>query len=364
MEYKTIILRKIKQMKKLIILTSVIIFVISCKKENISDAIIAGSISSFICEGDSITAKLIYGQSASHVQLIIPYSGGNGKNYDALTFNSTEIDGLIAKLPAGTLQNGAGSLVFDVAGIPSNYGVGTFTIQFGSQTCKVSFTVERPTSGNGPVIVDVDGNSYKTVFIGSQHWMGENLKVSKYNDGTFIPNIKVDSLWQKDSLGAWCDYDNNPSNGIEYGKLYNWYVVNPKTIKNVCPSGWHVPTDAEWTILIDYLGGTNVAGGKMKEVGTAHWKTASTGTNSSLFTALGSGVRLSQGYFGVAPWMASWQSAGIGIRSYWWSVSEYSSDYAINRYIDESGNFIGKDLPGNTPNFSYKKSGLAIRCVK
>ena len=116
----------------------------------------------------------------------------------------------------------------------------------------------------GPKIKDIEGNLYKTVTIGTQQWMAENLKVSKYIDGTTIPNITDNTQWENNTTGAWSYYNNDAANNTKYGKLYNWYAVSKTTNdnKNVCPTGWYVPTDAEWTVLTDYLGGTTVAGGK------------------------------------------------------------------------------------------------------
>src|SRR5574344_1985932 len=99
-------------------------------------------------------------------------------------------------------------------------------------------------------ITDIDGNTYKTVTIGTQTWMAENLKVTKYNDGIAIPNVTDATAWSELTTGALCDYDNTPSNSETYGKLYNWYAVNTGKL---CPTGWHVPSDAEWTILENYL---------------------------------------------------------------------------------------------------------------
>ena len=155
-------------------------------------------------------------------------------------------------------------------------------------------TIGKP----GANITDVEGNSYKTVTIGTQTWMAENIKVSKYSDGTTIPNITDNTQWQNDTSGAWSYYNNDAANNTKYGKLYNWYAVSKTSNgnKNVCPTGWHVPTDAEWTVLIDYLGGETVAGSKMKEVGTTSWNIPNTdATNTSLFSALPGGSRGSFG---------------------------------------------------------------------
>jgi len=115
---------------------------------------------------------------------------------------------------------------------------------------------------NSNSITDIEGNLYHTITIGTQTWMVENLKTIKYNNGDKIPNITDNDMWSKQINGAYCDYSNNPLSADTYGHLYNWYVVNDK--RNVCPNGSHVPTDAEWSTLINYLGGKEIAGGKMK----------------------------------------------------------------------------------------------------
>ena len=112
-------------------------------------------------------------------------------------------------------------------------------------------------------VTDIDGNEYETVEIGEQVWMAENLKVTHYNDGTEIPTGYSDDDWAGLSTGAYAVYDDNESNADTYGYLYNWYAVDDD--REVCPASWHVPTDGEYTALSDYLGGTSVAGGKLKE---------------------------------------------------------------------------------------------------
>ncbi len=197
-----------------------------------------------------------------------------------------------------------------------------------------------------PTISDVDGNVYKTVYIGTQQWMAENLKVSKYNDGTDIPTyIIYTTQWQ----GAWSYYMNDEANNAKYGKLYSWYAVSSTTNrnKNVCPTGWHVPTDVEWKVLTDYLGGESVAGGKMKEVGTTNWTYPNNGaTNTSLFSALPGGNRHNNGDYNF-----------IGSYGCWWSSTEASSNLAS--YLHLSASF------GSA--FSYysnKLGGLSVRCLK
>lgn len=202
--------------------------------------------------------------------------------------------------------------------------------------------------GNG--ITDVEGNKYKTVIIGTQEWMGENLKVSKYSDGSAITNGTDDYVWNNNKNGAWCNYDKDISNNLKYGKLYNWNVTSPTMNgnKNVCPSGWHVPTNEEWKILTNYLGGDNIAaGGKLKEEGVSSWNSPNTdATNSSLFSALPGGGRYSDANFG-----------GIGSKGYWWSSSEYSTDGAWYLLLNRSTGV-------EEVSYEVKKYGLSVRCLK
>ena len=175
--------------------------------------------------------------------------------------------------------------------------------------------------------------------------MVENLKVTRYRNGEPIPNITDNKAWTKLKKGAICDYDNKPSNSETYGKLYNWYAVSDN--RNIAPAGWHVPTDAEWTILTDYLGGEKVAGGKLKETGTTHWTNPNTAaTNESGFSALPGGYRSSFGSF-----------LNVGIYGYRWSATEYSTSnawYRFMSYIDSSVFRI--DV--------YKQDGFSVRCVR
>ena len=136
----------------------------------------------------------------------------------------------------------------------------------------------------------------QTVTIGTQVWMTKNLDVDHFRNGDPIPQAKTDEEWQKageNKQPAWCYYDNDPANGVKYGKLYNWYAVNDE--RGLAPEGYHVPSDKEWTVLIDYLGGEEVAGEKMKS--TSGWEENGNGSNSSGFTALPGGYRYETGLY-------------------------------------------------------------------
>lgn len=165
------------------------------------------------------------------------------------------------------------------------YKVNYNTPDFGTQSYTVSAELK---SGN--TVTDIDGNVYQTVTIGTQVWMKENLKTTRYKDGTAIPNVTDNMQWDNLSSGAYCIYDNNAANNTTYGKLYNWYAVNTGKL---APAGWHVPTDAEWTTLTDYLGGDDIAGDKMRDTTFTLWEyyDGFTSTNSSGFTALPAGFR-------------------------------------------------------------------------
>ena len=176
--------------------------------------------------------------------------------------------------------------------------------------------------------------------------MVENLKVTRYRNGEPIPNITDNKAWTKLKKGAICDYDNKPSNSETYGKLYNWYAVSDN--RNIAPAGWHVPTDAEWTILTDYLGGEKVAGGKLKETGTTHWTNPNTAaTNESGFSALPGGDRgIINGTFYY-----------LGSFGYWWSSTEISLKHAWYRGMSYN---YGNVFRSST----NEQDGFSVRCVR
>jgi uncharacterized protein (TIGR02145 family) len=197
---------------------------------------------------------------------------------------------------------------------------------------------ETPLSGEK--VTDIEGNVYNTVALGTQVWMVEDLNVGKYNDGTAIPNITDKTAWQNSSTGACTWYSNDKT----WGTLYNWYAVNTGKL---APAGWHVATDEDWTTLTDYLGGENVAGGKLKETGSVRWDSPNTGaTNESGFTALPGGFRKGDGTF-----------SSFGGGGYWWSSTEFDALNSWARYIFWSGSIIYRG-------HYDKREGHSVRCVK
>jgi uncharacterized protein (TIGR02145 family) len=210
----------------------------------------------------------------------------------------------------------------------------------------MSFAITAAVASDSTVTVaDIDGNVYKTIKIGEQWWMAENLRVIHYRNGDAIPHI-AEGTWSVLTTGAYCNYDNDVNHVTTYGRLYNWLAVNDN--RNIAPIGWHVASDAEWQILVHYLGGDAVAGGKMKEAGLAHWALPNTGaTNESGFSALPGGCRDFDSKYD-----------GVGGYAFFWSSTEKSRYHAWSQdlYYKYSG-IISDD-------YSNKSCGYSVRCVK
>src|SRR5690554_3255453 len=220
-------------------------------------------------------------------------------------------------------------------------------------------TIEETTSGT--FIDSRDGNEYNWVQIGDQVWMAENL--------AYLPSVNMVADGSEDAAGSYYyvygyGYDGTnvaeakaTDNYATYGVLYNWTAA-----MNACPDGWHLPSDAEWTELTDYLGGESVAGGKLKETGTTHWNSPNTGaTNETGFTALPGGYRNSSGAF-----------HRIGYLGYWWSATEYSATNAWDRdvrYDDRAGTpppwrdvrFINSSV---SRDYYNKEVDFSVRCLR
>lgn len=218
---------------------------------------------------------------------------------------------------------------------------GTFSVYNGKTTARFNTTLTYGT------MTDYDGNVYRTIIIGTQTWMAENLRATHYKDGTSIPKENKASTWMNLTSGAYCAYDTttNEASIATYGLLYNWYAVETGKL---APSGWHVPSDAEWTTLTSYLGGASVAGGKMKEAGTTHWSSPNTSaTNESGFTALPSGHRdYSDGTF-----------YNLFRHGFWWgsTATHTPSSYGLVLHFSET--YCSYDA-------TYRGHGFTVRLLK
>jgi uncharacterized protein (TIGR02145 family) len=238
--------------------------------------------------------------------------------------------------------DGTGSFISAISGLESgtDYYVRAYaTNSFGTAYGNAFFFITP--------VTDVDGNVYNTVPIENMVWMAANLKTTKYNDNSQILNVTDNEEWSNLSEPAYCWYKNNESAyKNKYGALYNWFAINTGKL---CPNGWHVPCEAEWTALTDYLGGEYVAGGKLKELGLINWISPNLGaTNESGFTALPGGYRT-----GLDP--GSFRAAGyIG---WWWASNESALLWARNRTLAFDAIEIARGQ-------ALKKNGYSVRCVK
>ncbi|MCX6249988.1 MAG: fibrobacter succinogenes major paralogous domain-containing protein [Bacteroidetes bacterium] len=229
--------------------------------------------------------------------------------------------------------------------------------------CMTSHDDVDITTFTGPFICgtsiapDIDGNPYHTVQIGTQCWMSESLRTKHYADGTAITDGKTaGNITGNYTTKYYFDYNNNPVNSLPFGKLYTWAAVMngaassnsvPSGVQGPCPAGWHVPSDAEWILLENFLGGSNIAANKLKQTGTAYWLTTDANvTNSSGFSALGSGLRSNDNTF-----IAAYNYG------YWWTSTEKNAGTAWEHYIT----YYGSDVHRFSPTKDY---GNSLRCLK
>jgi uncharacterized protein (TIGR02145 family) len=254
---------------------------------------------------------------------------------------------------------GSGTFSSNLTGLLANttyyvraYATNSAGTAYGSQ---INFTTKNET---GEIIFnpdltygsvsDIDGNIYKTILIGTQTWIAENLKTTKYNNGEVIPLIEDTENWSTLETAGYCWYNNDPvENRDIYGALYNWYSVNSGKL---CPSGWHVPDSVAFNTLNDYLGRGTDAGGKLKETGTVHWATPNPGaTNESGWTALPAGLRNNIGVF-----------EKLGFEGDWWysaaALPTTSGELTYLRWYVTGLNF--------TVDYDIVLIGAAVRCVK
>nr|WP_255494211.1 fibrobacter succinogenes major paralogous domain-containing protein [Hufsiella ginkgonis] len=195
-------------------------------------------------------------------------------------------------------------------------------------------------------VSDVDGNTYRTVRIGNQLWMAENLRVTHYRDGSAILQLPANEAWRKAEDGAWCDYFNERENGKTYGHLYNWLAVND--VRGIAPAGWRVPSQEDIAELITYLKGDTIAASGLKEAGAAHWIDAgSNASGDSGFDALPGGYRS-----GIDGSFHTLKSNG-----YWWAATRSFELFAWSPRIFGSFADVDRDK-------SYYTYGFSVRCIK
>jgi uncharacterized protein (TIGR02145 family) len=234
--------------------------------------------------------------------------------------------------------------------------VGTYTVQltvtnnYGSDTVQKTNYIYATNSDGTGTVTDIDGNVYQTLEIGTQVWMAENLKVTHYRNGEAVLNINGDREWFYNTSGAYCWYSNDISWKDVYGALYSWFAVVDS--QQLCPAGWHIPTDAEWTILTEYMGGEDEAGGKLKSTRTApdahpRWDSPNAGaTNISGFSGVPGGYRDFDGTFNYR-----------GRYSIFWSTTDYSSTYAWHHYLNYNTRQVYRG-------YTDKRNGYSVRCLR
>jgi uncharacterized protein (TIGR02145 family) len=308
-----------------------------------------GSITALNCNNATNNGTLSAGTAANGVSSSVPYTGGNGGSYNGQTVSSTGVIGLTATLTAGNFANGAGSLTYAITGTAATSGTANFALNIGGQNCTVSIQVVGIVSNPGAGVT-FNGYTYASIVLGNgQEWMAENLRTTTYANGDPIPNVTDNTQWSSLATGAWSHYNNDSQYENPYGKLYNWYTV--ADTRNVCPSGWHVPADAEWSTFINYLdptanGNTNNAGGKMKSTGTQYWLSPNTdATNESGFSGAPGGARSGNGF------------TNVGIWGYWWSSTQNNTNGTWIRYLNYGSGSVLRT-------YDYETIGYSVRCLK
>jgi len=269
-----------------------------------------------------------------------------GCNQTGLTYSIAEVAGASSynwAVPAGaTIVSGQGTtaIVVNMGCISGNVSVRAESGCGNSDYVDLYIT----TFTCGDQYTDVrNGKTYNTVTIGDQCWFAENLDIGTRIDGG---SDQTDNS----TIEKYC-YDDDPNNCSVYGGLYQWdemmQYATTEGVQGICPDGWHLPADGEWTVLINHLGGETFAGGKLKEAGTSHWASPNTnGTNESGFTALPGGTKITGGGFSF-----------LGRYGVWWSSSEVTDTHARIRSLYYTNGQVGRD-------YDYKTTGFSVRCLK
>jgi uncharacterized protein (TIGR02145 family) len=272
----------------------------------------------------------------------IPDSGGKTVTQRGIVYSTTENPTTLNdKILSGT---GIGEFSITITGLTQKTTY--FVRAFASNEVGTAYSnqIKLTTNTASTTISDIEGNSYNTINIGNQIWMTSNLSTSRFRNGVYIPYILNSTQWANTKSPALSFYNHDNNFESNYGKQYNWYAVADP--QGLCPVGWHIPSNNEWTILSDFLGGLNVAGGKMKATGTQFWSFPSNGNNSSGFTGLPGGFRNIDGTFGI-----------LGYNGFWWSATDENEQKAFNRSIIYTDNVLSVGS-------SSKNQGFSVRCIK
>jgi len=310
----------------LMLLSSLIITISSCSKDDDTpDPVIPAELSSMTIKNAPIKTDYYVGENLDLSGLIVTFNMDNGETED-VAFSNFSDKGLTCS---------------PVDGIELTSNMDEVIITHTNSGKIVNQLISFLT------LTDIDGNTYSHVKIGNQIWMVENLKTTHYRNGDEITDgTGVGDISTETDPKYWFAFDDDLDNVSTYGRLYTWYAVNDS--RNICPDGWHVPTDEEWTILTDYLGGLSVAGGKLKETGTTHWDSPNDGaTNETGFTALPGSYRSNTSGF----------PHGLGNQGIWWAASESGSEDAWYRWVYYGDSAVGRD---DNP----KQQGFSVRCIK
>ena len=302
-------------------------------------AIVLPTISTTVISGITKTTAVSGGN--------ISADGGGNITSRGVVWNTTT-GATIALSTKTTDGTGTGTFSSILTGLTPNttyyiraYATNSAGTNYGNE---ISFKTAAPPA---LTVTDIDGNIYKTVTICNQIWTETNLNVSKYRNGDIIPQVTDPTQWRNLTTGAWCYYLNDTANGPIYGKLYNWYAVNDS--RGLAPTGYHIPSDSEFTILTTCLGGESVAGDKMKETSSTHWIIPNTvATNASGFTALPGGIRGDSGPFNQ-----------IGVTCNIWSTTVND---AVNKNVWCLTLFNNQGITyKSTPNYGY---ACSVRCLR
>jgi uncharacterized protein (TIGR02145 family) len=297
--------------------------------------------------------------SISNITSTSATSGGDISNDGGTPVTQRGIVWSISPIPttannSTNYGNGTGIYSSDLTGLIANttyyvraYATNSAGTAYGNE---LSFTTSAGIVSNPGVGVSFDGYTYLSVLLGNgQEWMAENLRTTTYANGDPISNVTDLGDWESLSTGAWCHYNNDSLYDNPSGKLYNWFTVADS--RNVCPTGWHVPSDAEYMLLIDYSGGVLVAGGNMKSTGTQYWQSPNTdATNESGFSGLPGGIYAGSGHH------------SFGTNGGYWSSTEDGSLYAGPNYalsltlMYANGEGYISPIP--------KGTGISVRCLR